>query len=80
MHHLNAIADVFETNCGSLKLLLDNGQGPTLDALARSLSAVSEAPISRRTVESRCLGGRLRYSDLKEAAPEDYGLGVVAAP
>jgi len=25
MHHLNAAADVFETSCGSLKLLLDSG-------------------------------------------------------
>ena len=33
-----------------------------------SLSAVSEAPISREVVESRCSGGRFRYSDLKEAA------------
>src|ERR1035438_1625453 len=37
MHHLNAVAAVFETSRGSLKLLLDNGQagsclqGPTLD-------------------------------------------------
>jgi hypothetical protein len=38
-----------------------------------SLSAVSEAPISRQVVESRCDGGRFRYSDLKEAAP---GVGL----
>jgi hypothetical protein len=34
-----------------------------------SLSAVSEAPISRQVVGSRCSEGRFRYSDLKEAAP-----------
>src|ERR1039457_2141358 len=34
-----------------------------------SLSAVSEAPASRQVVDHGALGGRFRYSDLKEAAP-----------
>jgi len=39
MHHLDAVADVFEPSCGGLKLLLDNGQagscihGQTLDEM-----------------------------------------------
>jgi len=37
MHPFNTVADIFETSCGNLKLLLDDGQagsciqGPTLD-------------------------------------------------
>src|ERR1700730_4036928 len=55
MHHLNAVADVFETSCGSLKLLLDNGhagsciQGPTLDDAgqnaSRRLPLISSKPV-----------------------------------
>ena len=41
-----------------------------------SLSAVSEAPPSEELgVETLCRG-RLRYSDLKEAAPGDYGICI----
>jgi hypothetical protein len=41
-----------------------------------SLSAVSEAPMSRE-LGLRRLWGHFRYSDLKEAAPEgDYGICI----
>ena len=44
--------------------------------LPRSLSAVSEAPTSEELgVETLCRG-RFRYSDLKEAAPRDYGICI----
>src|SRR6266850_8196777 len=43
----------------------------------KSLSAVSEAPPERKSWESRgCGEGRFRYSDLKEAAPRDYGICI----
>jgi hypothetical protein len=42
----------------------------------RSLSAVSEAPPSEELgVETPCRG-RFRYSNLKEAAPWDYGICI----
>jgi hypothetical protein len=41
-----------------------------------SLSAVSEAPTSE-DLSFRCaVKGRFRYSDLKEAAPGDYGICI----
>src|SRR6266567_6120595 len=41
-----------------------------------SLSAVSEAPTSE-DLSFRCaVKGRFRYSDLKEAAPGDYGISI----
>ena len=44
--------------------------------VTRSLSAVSEAPTSE-DLSFRCaVKGRFRYSDLKEAAPEDYGVCI----
>jgi len=45
-------------------------------SLPTSLRAVSEAPASEELgVETMCWG-RFRYSDLKEAAPGDYGICI----
>jgi hypothetical protein len=43
---------------------------------ARSLSAVSEVPTSEELGVERLCRGRFRYSDLKEAAPWDYGICI----
>ena len=49
------------------------GAGKRRRLVLRSLSAVSEAPTSE-DLSFRCaVKGRFRYSDLKEAAPGDYG-------
>jgi hypothetical protein len=45
-------------------------------SLPISLSAVSEAPTSEYLSFRCALKGRFRYSDLKEAAPEDYGVCI----
>jgi hypothetical protein len=42
----------------------------------RSLSAVSEAPTSEELGVETLWRGRFRYSDLKEAAPGDYGICI----
>jgi hypothetical protein len=54
MRHLNAVADVFETSCGNLKLLLDNGlvgtywiNDPDYHQWKRSLAPRSGVPIWR---------------------------------
>jgi len=41
-----------------------------------SLSAVSEAPTSEDRSFRCAVKGRFRYSDLKEAAPGDYGVCI----
>ena len=43
---------------------------------AKSLSAVSEAPPSEERGVETLSRGRFRYSDLKEAAPRDYGICI----
>jgi hypothetical protein len=48
----------------------------TTKLVPTSRRAVSEAPISRQVVESRCSGGRFGYSDLKEAAASGSSLWV----
>ena len=41
-----------------------------------SLSAVSEAPTSEDLSFRGAVKGRFRYSDLREAAPGDYGICI----
>jgi hypothetical protein len=41
-----------------------------------SLSAVSEAPTSEEWGVETSVEGRFGYSDLKEAAPRDYGICI----
>ena len=47
---------------------------------ARSLSDVSEAPTSEELGVGTRVQGRFGYSDLKEAAPRDYGICIWMSP
>jgi hypothetical protein len=49
----------------------------TAGLVPRSLSAVSEVPISRQVVESRCSGGALQIQRLERSRPSRKPMGFV---